>query len=198
MFQGVIPLWREVEYYKDYQKKLKEYAGEEKANEIIREALYLVSIGTNDFLENYYIFPDRQSQFTVRQYEDFLIGIARNFIQDLYGLGARKIALAGLPPMGCLPLERATNIMDFHGCVEGYNNLALEFNGKLEGMVAKLNKELPGLNMEFADVYNILLQIIRRPSTYGKFGWTFLSLILPFSHHAINNLLTLKPGMNTL
>jgi hypothetical protein len=44
---------------------LKEYAGEEKANEIIREALYLVSIGTNDFLENYYILPDRQSQFTV-------------------------------------------------------------------------------------------------------------------------------------
>jgi hypothetical protein len=183
MFQGVIPLWREVEYYKDYQKKLKdlEYAGEEKANEIIREALYLVSIGTNDFLENYYIFPNRQSQFTIRQYEDFLIGIARNFIQELYGLGARKIALAGLPPMGCLPLERATNIMDFHGCVEGYNDLALEFNGKLEGMVAKLNKELPGLNMEFEDVYNIFLQIIRRPSAYGKFGWTFLSLVLPFS-----------------
>jgi hypothetical protein len=84
--------------------------------------------------------------------------------------------------MGCLPLERATNIMDFHGCVEGYNNLALEFNGKLEGMVAKLNKELPGLNKEFEDVYNIFLQIIRRPSAYGKFGWTFLSLILPFSH----------------
>jgi phospholipase/lecithinase/hemolysin len=189
MFQGVIPLWKEVEYYKDYQKKLKEYAGEEKANEIIREALYLVSIGTNDFLENYYIFPDRKSQFTIRQYEDFLIGIARNFIQDLYGLGARKIALAGLPPMGCLPLERTINIMDFHGCVEGFNNLALDFNGKLEGLVAKLSKELPDLKLVFADIYSSLLQIITRPSKYGKFGWTFLSLILPFSHHTINNLL---------
>jgi hypothetical protein len=189
VFQGVIPLWKEVEYYKDYQKKLKEYAGEEKANEIIREALYLVSIGTNDFLQNYYIFPDRKSQFTIRQYEDFLIGIARNFIQDLYGLGARKIALAGLPPMGCLPLERTINIMDFHGCVEGFNNLALDFNGKLEGLVAKLSKELPDLKLVFADLYSNLLQIITGPSKYGKFGWTFLSLILSFSHHAINNLL---------
>jgi hypothetical protein len=68
--------------------------------------------------------------------------------------------------MGCLPLERTTNIMDHHGCVEGYNNLALEFNGKLKGLVAKMNKELPGLKMVSADVYNIFLQIITRPSMH--------------------------------
>ncbi|GLT55505.1 hypothetical protein SLA2020_286200 [Shorea laevis] len=164
---AVIPLWKEVEYYKEYQTKLKEYVGEEKANKIVSEALYLISLGTNDFLENYYVNPDRQSQFTISQYEDFLVGLARNFIQELYGLGARKISLSGLSPMGCLPLERATNIMDHHGCVERYNNLALEFNGKLKGLIAKLNKELPGLKLVFADVYNIFLQIITRPSIYG-------------------------------
>lgn len=105
MFQAVIPLWKEVVYYKEYQKKLKEYVGDEKANKIVSEALYLISLGTNDFLENYYVNPDRQSQFTISQYEDFLVGLARNFIQELYGLGARKISLSGLSPMGCLPLE---------------------------------------------------------------------------------------------
>uniref|UniRef100_A0A2N9F9J7 SGNH hydrolase-type esterase domain-containing protein n=1 Tax=Fagus sylvatica TaxID=28930 RepID=A0A2N9F9J7_FAGSY len=145
---GVIPLWKEVEYYKEYQKKLKEYVGNEKANQILREALYLISIGTNDFLENYYTMPNRQSQFTVEQYQDFLIGLAHNFIQTLYGLGARKITLTGVPPMGCLPLERAVNILDRHDCVKRYNNVALEFNVKLKGLVAKLNKELHGLKLD--------------------------------------------------
>ena len=169
MFQGVIPLWKEVEYYKEYQKKLKEYVGDEKANQILREALYLISIGTNDFLENYYTMPNRQSQFTIEQYQDFLIGLAHNFIQTLYGLGARKITLTGVPPMGCLPLERAVNILDRHDCVKRYNNVALEFNVKLKGLVAKLNKELHGLKLVFSNIYDIFQQIVRRPSIYGKF-----------------------------
>ena len=169
--QEVIPLWKEVEYYKEYQKKLRAYIGEEKANEIIREALYLVSIGTNDFLENYYIFPERQSQFTIQQYQDFLIGLAENFFKEIYRLGARKISLTGLPPMGCLPLERAMNIMDDHACVQEYNNVALEFNSKLGWLVNKLNKELPGFQLVSANAYNIELQIITKPSHFGNFSF---------------------------
>ncbi|KAL1349631.1 hypothetical protein HN51_026134 [Arachis hypogaea] len=164
----VIPLWKEIEYYKEYQRKLRTYLGEEKANEIFKEALYLVSIGTNDFLENYYTLPQRRCQFKkVQQYEDFLIGLAENFFKEIYHLGARKISLTGLPPMGCLPLERAINIMEFHGCVEEYNNVALEFNGKLGWLVSKLNKDLPGLQLVDANAYDILLQIVTQPSRFG-------------------------------
>jgi len=165
----VIPLWKELEYYKDYQKKLRAYVGERKANEIFSEALYLMSLGTNDFLENYYTFPTRRSQFTVRQYEDFLVGLARNFITKLYHLGGRKISLTGVPPMGCLPLERTTNIMGQHDCIQEYNKVAVEFNGKLEGLVSELKRELPELRMLFTrTVYDNVYQIIRNPAAYGK------------------------------
>ncbi|XP_022727519.1 GDSL esterase/lipase At2g42990-like [Durio zibethinus] len=163
----VIPLWKEVEYYKEYQTKLRAYLGDKKANGIISNALYLISIGTNDFLENYYALPDRKSQFTVQQYEDFLIGIAENFVRQIYSLGARKMSLTGLPPMGCLPVQRATNLEDPLKCVEERNKIALEFNGKLKTLVAKLNKNLPGLKMFFADPYYPLLQLITTPSEYG-------------------------------
>ncbi|KAL0002871.1 hypothetical protein SO802_016652 [Lithocarpus litseifolius] len=163
----VIPMWKELEYYKEYQNKLRAYVGKDKANEILSEALYLMSLGTNDFLENYYLSPKRQSQFTVQQYEDFLIGLAENFIRELYGLGVRKISLTGLPPMGCLPLERTINILGQNECVEKYNTVALEFNGKLNGLVERLNKELPGLRLLSADAYKILDQIIKKPSLYG-------------------------------
>ncbi|XP_021275225.1 GDSL esterase/lipase At2g42990-like isoform X1 [Herrania umbratica] len=163
----VIPLWKEVEYYKEYQKKLRAYLGDKKANGIISEALYLISIGTNDFLENYYALPERQSQFTVQEYEHFVIGIAENFVRQIYGLGARKMSLTGLPPIGCLPEQRATNFEDPLNCVEERNKVALEFNGKLKVLVAKLNKELPGLKVFFADAYDLLLQLIQNPSQYG-------------------------------
>ncbi|KAK4279175.1 hypothetical protein QN277_016923 [Acacia crassicarpa] len=164
---SVIPLWRQLEYYKDYQNKLRAHVGEIKANETISEALYVMSLGTNDFLENYYTMPGRSSQYTPGQYENFLAGVAENFIKKLYGLGARKISLGGLPPMGCLPLERTTNFVGGNDCIPSYNNVALEFNSKLKILTVKLNKELPGIKLVFSNPYFILLSIIKKPSRYG-------------------------------
>ncbi|KAK3445871.1 GDSL esterase/lipase At2g04570-like [Eucalyptus grandis] len=164
---SVIPLWKELEYYKEYQEKLRSYLGPSSANQVLTEALYMISMGTNDFLENYYTLPDRRSQFTVTKYEDFLIGIAEKFVRDLYGLGARKISLGGLPPMGCLPLERTTNVMEQNQCVDSYNDVALEFNAKLKGMVGRLSSELPGINLVFSNPYYIMMHILRKPASYG-------------------------------
>lgn len=172
--QGVIPLWQELENYKDYQRRMKAYLGAKKAKEIITEALYIMSLGTNDFLENYYTIPGRRSQFTIQQYQDFLIGLAEDFVKKLYALGARKLSLTGLSPMGCLPLEKATNFMHPNSCVKEYNDLALEFNGKLNQLVAKLNDELPGMKVLFANPYDLLLQLITAPSQYGKFDFFFV------------------------
>ncbi|XP_047341428.1 GDSL esterase/lipase At2g42990-like [Impatiens glandulifera] len=167
---SVIPLSKEIEYFKEYQQKLKAYVGNQRATSIISESLYLVSIGTNDFLENYYLLPNRRSQYNIDQYQNFLAGIAEGFIRTLYDLGARKISYGGLPPMGCLPLERTTNaIIGGQGaaCIESYNNVALNFNGKLSGLIGKLNKELPGVTIVFANPYYALYDMIAKPSIYG-------------------------------
>ena len=165
----MIPLWKELEYYKEYQKKLRDYLGNEKANAILSESLHLISLGTNDFLENYYLLPGRRSQFSVEDYQSFLVGIAGNFITELFQLGARKISVGGLPPMGCLPLERTTNIFSRRDCVEKYNNVARDFNKKLQEVVVKLKKELSGIRLVLANLYDILLEIIQSPNSFGKF-----------------------------
>lgn len=166
---SVIPFSKELEYYREYQSKLKAFVGDAKATQITSEALYLLSLGTNDFLENYYILPNRRNQFTVDKYQDYLVGLAETFIKNLYGLGARKISLGGLPPMGCLPLERTTNFLQGNGgtCNEVYNKVAFNFNGKLSGLVNNLNQELPGIRVVFSNPYFILQQIIQNPSSYG-------------------------------
>ncbi|GMG98722.1 hypothetical protein Nepgr_000562 [Nepenthes gracilis] len=163
---SVIPLWKEVEYYKEYQHRLKHYVGAEKANEIITEAVYIASIGTNDFLENYFSQLRRRSQFTVEGYQNFLLGKAEDFVRQLYGLGVRKLSIGGLPPMGCLPLERTVNVF-YELCNEEYNVVAVSFNAKLSNLVGELNHHLPGLKLVLSNPYDILQQIVQNPFDYG-------------------------------
>ncbi|KAL3736378.1 hypothetical protein ACJRO7_025349 [Eucalyptus globulus] len=164
---SVIPLWKQLEYYKKYREELMDYLGQEKAETVLREALYIIGLGTNDFLENYYAVPGRSSEFSIEEYRNFLAGIARGFVEALYGLGARKISLGGLPPMGCLPLERTRNLFFGGGCIEEYNNVAKEFNVKIQGLVSKLNDQLSGIQLVFSDPYDILSQIIQNPELFG-------------------------------
>ncbi|CAM8934954.1 unnamed protein product [Rhodiola kirilowii] len=164
---NVIPMWKEIEYYKEYQQRLRAYLGKAKANHILTEAVYIVSLGTNDFLENYYILPDRQSQFTVTEYGDFLLELTQNFITEIYNLGVRKISLTSLPPMGCLPLERTVDFFQNFECNEEYNNVAVEFNVKLKGLGMYLNKKLHGMRIHFSDLYDIFRQIIQEPASFG-------------------------------
>ncbi|KAK6149357.1 hypothetical protein DH2020_016882 [Rehmannia glutinosa] len=164
---SVIPLWKEVEYYKEYQSRLRDYLGNHKAQEVLSEALYIISIGTNDFLENYYLLPHRSSEFSIEEYQKFLAGIARNFITQIYELGARKMSLTGLPPMGCLPLERTTNLASGGDCIDEYNHVAMDFNQKLNALVETLNKELSGLQLVLTNPYAILYDIIQNPHSFG-------------------------------
>uniref|UniRef100_J3LAD8 GDSL esterase/lipase n=1 Tax=Oryza brachyantha TaxID=4533 RepID=J3LAD8_ORYBR len=52
--QSVLPLWKELDYFKEYTARLRSFRGDDAAAETLSEALYIVSMGTNDFLENYY------------------------------------------------------------------------------------------------------------------------------------------------
>ncbi|KAK7276883.1 hypothetical protein RIF29_18029 [Crotalaria pallida] len=164
---SVIPLWKELEYYKEFQRDLRSYIGQDKANQVLSEAMHMISVGTNDFLENYRILSDRTAEYSLENYEQYLIGIADNFITELYQLGARKIAIAGLPPMGCLPLERTINLLFGSACAEEQNNVAQDFNQKLKALVAQLNHKLAGIRLVLSDTYDILLNIIQNPDSFG-------------------------------
>lgn len=165
---SVLPLWKQVENFKEYQKKLRSYQGEAKANETIKEALYILSIGTNDFIENYYTMPrGRSSEFSVEQYEDFLLSVSAGFVYDIYRLGARKINLAGIPPMGCLPLERETNFRSITNCNEEYNKVARDFNSKLQGMMQNVQLELADAKLVYSNLYELFSVVIANPAAYG-------------------------------
>ncbi|KAI3464803.1 hypothetical protein Pfo_021466 [Paulownia fortunei] len=103
---SVLSLSDQLELFKDYIAKLKQIAGEERSSEILRESLIAVVAGSNDITNTYFGTPLRQSHYDVPSYIELLLSYASSFVQDLYGLGARRIGVSGLPPIGCLPSQR--------------------------------------------------------------------------------------------
>ncbi|EES06408.1 hypothetical protein SORBI_3004G071300 [Sorghum bicolor] len=145
------PLRQEVEYYEEYQRCLRARVGPSRTAAIVRGALHVVSIGTNGFLENYFLplATGRFAQFTPPEFEDFLVAGARQFLARIHRLGARRVTFAGLAAIGCLPLERTTNALRGGGCVEEYNDVARSFNAKLQAMVRGLRDEFPRLRLAY-------------------------------------------------
>ncbi|CAD6336166.1 unnamed protein product [Miscanthus lutarioriparius] len=164
---SVIPLWKEVEYFKEYKRRLRRHVGRARARRIVSDALYVVSIGTNDFLENYFLLvTGRFAEFTVGEFEDFLVAQAEWFLGEIHALGARRVTFAGLSPIGCLPLERTLNAIR-GGCVEEYNQVARDYNAKVLAMLRRVMAARPGLKVAYIDVYHNMLDLITNPSTLG-------------------------------
>ncbi|KAJ4829455.1 hypothetical protein Tsubulata_015706, partial [Turnera subulata] len=79
--------------------------GTEEAARLLSQAVFIVSDGGNDFAE--YI---RNLSTPIQWPAQFLEDLASTYqlhLQDLYNLGARKIGIVGIPPVGSTPLMKA-------------------------------------------------------------------------------------------
>lgn len=71
----------QLKYYKEYQGKLAKVAGSKKASSIIKDALYILSAGSSDFVQNYYVNPLINKAFTPDQYSTYLVGAFSSFVK---------------------------------------------------------------------------------------------------------------------
>ncbi|CAK9324664.1 unnamed protein product [Citrullus colocynthis] len=167
LLNHALSLPQQVGLFKEYQAKLAKVAGNEKAASIIKDALYLLSAGSGDFLQNYYINPYVNKVYTPDQYGSMLIGAFTTFIKDIYGLGARRIGVTSLPPLGCFPVALTLFGNHQNGCVSRINTDAQAFNKKLNSAAESLKKQLPGFRIVIFDIYKPLYDVISSPSKNG-------------------------------
>jgi phospholipase/lecithinase/hemolysin len=83
-------------------------------------------------------------------------------------LGARKLGVASLPPLGCLPAAITLFGFKENGCVSRFNTDAQGFNRKINSAATNLQKQLPGLKIVIFDIFKPLYDVIQSPSKYGK------------------------------
>ncbi|GMH30247.1 hypothetical protein Nepgr_032090 [Nepenthes gracilis] len=135
----------------------------------LSRCIYSVGLGSNDYLNNYFMpaFYTSGRQYTPDQWADILLQEYSEQIRTLYNYGARKLALLGLGPIGCSPNELAQNSPDGRTCVEQINSANRIFNNKLRSLVDQFNSQFADAQFIYINIYGIFEDVIGNPSANG-------------------------------
>lgn len=142
---------------------------ESSAANYLSRCIYSVGLGSNDYLNNYFMpaYYSTGRQYTPEQFADVLIQQYSQQIRLLYNYGARKMALIGVGQIGCSPSELARYSRDGRTCVQRINNANQLFNDRLKSLVDNLNNNLPGAKFIYINAYGIFQDMINNPSSFG-------------------------------
>lgn len=79
---NIIRMFRQFEYFQEYQGRLANLIGTTEAQRIVSEALILITVGGNDFVNNYFLVPfsARSRQFSLPDYVRYLISEYRKLL----------------------------------------------------------------------------------------------------------------------
>ncbi|XP_057767902.1 GDSL esterase/lipase 5-like [Salvia miltiorrhiza] len=162
-----IDLKTQLKYFEQVEQRLTAKLGASEAEEVISNAVYFFSIGSNDYLGGYLGNPIMQQLYHPEQYVGMVVGNLTSTIQEVYKKGGRKFGFLGLSPLGCLPVMRAINPRGEGGCFEEANSLALAHNNALTTVLKNLEYILKDFKYSNSHFYTWLLDRINSPSNYG-------------------------------
>ncbi|KAL9258284.1 GDSL esterase/lipase-like protein [Drosera capensis] len=153
----------QLELFREYIIKVKAAVGEQRTSDIISQSVYFLCTGSNDFI----MFYDTKKYTNTSAYTDSIVSYASGFLNKLYSMGARTVAVGSAPPSGCLPWPRTERGGFFRTCVQDINQLSIDFNLKLQSMMTALQPQLQGSKLVYLDIYYQLLDVIQNPHEYG-------------------------------
>ncbi|KAL0398522.1 UNVERIFIED_CONTAM: GDSL esterase/lipase [Sesamum radiatum] len=152
---NVLSISKQLDYFRQYKNHIKNLVGTKESEEIVKNALVILSMGTNDFLLNYYVEPTRSRQYNIEQYQNYLISCMKTAIKE--NSSGRN------PPFGCVPIVRT--LRDAIKCDDELNEAALSFNSKIQRELKTLAG--PSLTSVFVDIYGVVLDAFESPERYG-------------------------------
>lgn len=184
---------------------MKSRLGEVEAKVTLSRAVYLFSIGSNDYTSifltnssvlNTYSKPEyvgivignltatikvRLSpvlQFLLSRTESYIDNHSKYFWQDVYKRGGRKFAFINLPPLGCLPGIRIIRPDKNSSCLEEASILAKLHNRALSKLLRKSEEQLKGFKYS---LFNFNLSLRRRMNHSSKYGMHYTHTLQHYS-----------------
>ncbi|OIT32153.1 PREDICTED: GDSL esterase/lipase At4g16230-like [Nicotiana attenuata] len=170
IFGGRINMDAQLDNFANTRQDIITRIGEPAAIKLIENSLFSVTMGSNDFINNYLtpvVSTPKQLTVPPMKFVGAMISKYRIQLTRLYNLGARKVIVVNVGPIGCIPYQRAINLSAGDKCVNFPNALAQLYNTQLRGLVSELSSKLTGSKFVYADAYGIVQDIIQNYSSYG-------------------------------
>ncbi|CAN6233994.1 unnamed protein product [Urochloa humidicola] len=154
---SIIPLSKQVEQFASLQRNITQHG---------QGAVFLLSTGGNDLFAFFSRNTTPPSDAEQRHFITNLVSLYENHVKSLYALGARKIAVIDVPPIGCCPYPRSLHPLG--ACIDVLNDLASAFNRGLRNALGKAGSSfLPGLRYSIGSSHAVVQSIIKHPQRLG-------------------------------
>ncbi|CAL0308830.1 unnamed protein product [Lupinus luteus] len=168
-FLNIIRMYRQLDYFQEYQQRVTSQIGVAKTKTLVNNALVLITVGGNDFVNNYYLVPysARSRQYPLPDYVKFLIIEFRKLLQRVYDLGGRRVIVTGTGPLGCVPAELAMRGGTNGECSDELQRAAALYNPQLLHMLQGLNSKIGKDVFIAANTGEMHTNFITNPTAYG-------------------------------
>ncbi|XP_051121188.1 GDSL esterase/lipase At5g33370-like [Andrographis paniculata] len=167
-FVNIIRPFQQLQYFEQYQQRVREIVGEDETKRLVNDALVLITLGGNDFVNNYYLIPysARSRQYSLQDYVPYVISEYKKLLKRLYNLGARRVIVTGTGPLGCVPAELAQHSRRGE-CADELQKAASLYNPQLVKMLGKLNREVGRDVFIAANTNQMHMDFISNPQQFG-------------------------------
>ncbi|XP_015064866.1 GDSL esterase/lipase At5g33370-like [Solanum pennellii] len=160
-FHNVTSLTRQIEQFQTVCENITQILGDVKGSKLIANAFYFLSVGSNDFFDQFRFNYNISTPELVADLSDtFTI-----HLQNLYNLGARKFGICGIPRIGCLPGIRAAT--PGGACNETLNGYAQIFFNTTLSLLQDFSSANPGMNFSLGNYFLMTTGVIDNPVASG-------------------------------
>jgi hypothetical protein len=99
-------------------------------------------------------------------------------LQRLYALGARKIVVFGVGPLGCTPSQLFNQKSSDGICIEFVNSYVRDLNVATKALLNRLTATLQGSIFLYGNAYDLIASYIANPGAFGKYTASSLKNVL--------------------
>ncbi|XP_075482937.1 GDSL esterase/lipase At1g33811-like [Primulina tabacum] len=140
------------------------------AGNYLNKCIFYSGLGSNDYLNNYFMtdYYSTSSNYTPSAYAAALIQDYSKQLTELYNLGARKVAVASVGNIGCIPYHLARYTGNDSKCNEKINRAVELFDVGLKNLVDRFNNgQLRGAKFVYLDSSQASQELILNAKSYG-------------------------------
>ncbi|KAE9619292.1 putative SGNH hydrolase-type esterase domain-containing protein [Lupinus albus] len=140
----------------------------------VETSIVLVNAGANDYTK--FALKDR-NLFEIAKFRKSLVDELSANIKRIHSLGAEKIVVSLLQPIGCLPTISVASL--YHDCIDLLDLVSRDHNKMMLQIVEDLNKEIGKPVFRTLDLYNSFLTAIHTIQNNRKENSTLMNPLEP-------------------